>query len=96
MQVAKLQNNIVLEVIVSDTVQWCIDTFGGEWVRTYYNTPGKTLQVLGYLLPRQRQFLIPTTIPKLDIGCGLPLATAYAISKRWMQMDVGRKHNNLD
>jgi len=86
MQVAKIQNNIVLEVIVADSVEWCIETFGGEWVRTYYNTIGKNFaqKLCWYwihLLSRQRQFFKPTTIPKLDARCGLFLATAYAISE---------------
>lgn len=47
MQVAKIENNIVLEVIVSDSVEWCIDTFGGQWVRTYFNTIGKNFVGVG-------------------------------------------------
>jgi hypothetical protein len=37
MQVSEIKNNIVQRVIVADSVEWCITTFGGEWIRTYYN-----------------------------------------------------------
>jgi hypothetical protein len=72
MQVAKLENNIVLEVIVADTVEWCIDTFGGEWVRTYYNTPGKNFAGFGFIYyPDKDNFSSPQPYPSwtLDADC---------------------------
>ena len=72
MQVAKLENNIVLEVIVADTVEWCIETFGGEWVRTYYNTPGKNFAGFGYIYyPDKDNFSSPQPYPSwtLDADC---------------------------
>lgn len=32
------KENIVEQVIVADTQEWCEKTFGGEWVQTSYNT----------------------------------------------------------
>jgi hypothetical protein len=72
MQVAKLENNIVLEVIVSDTVEWCIDTFGGEWVRTYYNQEGKNFAGVGFIYyPDKDNFSSPQPYPSwtLDADC---------------------------
>ena len=72
MQVAKIENNIVLEVIVSDSVEWCIDTFGGEWVRTYYNTIGKNFAGFGFIYyPEKDNFSSPQPYPSwtLDENC---------------------------
>lgn len=35
---AKIENNIVTQVIVADTQEWCETVLGGEWVQTSYNT----------------------------------------------------------
>ena len=37
---AKLENGIVTQVIVADSLDWCENTLGGEWVQTSYNTYG--------------------------------------------------------
>jgi hypothetical protein len=37
---AKVENGIVTQVIVADSVVWCEETLGGEWVQTSYNTLG--------------------------------------------------------
>ena len=37
---AKVENGIVTEVIVADSLDWCESTLGGEWVQTSYNTFG--------------------------------------------------------
>jgi hypothetical protein len=39
---AKVENGIVTEVIVADSITWCEETLGGEWVQTSYNTHGGT------------------------------------------------------
>lgn len=33
-------DNIVLQVIVADSQEWCEKTLGGKWVQTSYNTQG--------------------------------------------------------
>jgi hypothetical protein len=35
---AKVENGIVTQVIVADSVVWCEETLGGEWIQTSYNT----------------------------------------------------------
>jgi hypothetical protein len=37
---AKIENNIVTEVIVADSAEWCTENLGGIWVQTSYNTFG--------------------------------------------------------
>lgn len=37
---ARIENNIVTQVIVADTKEWCEANLGGEWVQTSYNTYG--------------------------------------------------------
>ncbi len=37
---AKIESNIVTQVIVADTQEWCESNLGGEWVQTSYNTQG--------------------------------------------------------
>ncbi|MFN5251464.1 MAG: hypothetical protein ACK5DE_10470 [Bacteroidota bacterium] len=37
---AKVENGIVTQVIVADSIVWCEETLGGEWVQTSYNTSG--------------------------------------------------------
>jgi hypothetical protein len=37
---AKVENGIVTQVIVADSVVWCEETLGGEWIQTSYNTLG--------------------------------------------------------
>ena len=37
---AKIENNIVTQVIVAHSKAWCEDALGGEWVQTSYNTRG--------------------------------------------------------
>lgn len=45
---AKIENNIVTNVVVADSLQWCVDNLGGEWVQTYYSTEGKNYAGIGY------------------------------------------------
>ena len=37
---AKVENGIVTQVIVADSITWCEETLGGEWIQTSYNTHG--------------------------------------------------------
>lgn len=37
---AQVQNNIVTQVIVADSKEWCESRLGGEWIQTSYNTRG--------------------------------------------------------
>jgi hypothetical protein len=37
---AKIENNIVTQVIVAHSKAWCEDALGGDWVQTSYNTRG--------------------------------------------------------
>jgi hypothetical protein len=37
---AKVENGKVTQVIVADSVTWCEETLGGEWIQTSYNTRG--------------------------------------------------------
>ena len=37
---AKVENEIVTQVIVCDSQQWCEANLGGTWVQTSYNTQG--------------------------------------------------------
>jgi hypothetical protein len=72
MQVAKIENNLVLDVIVADSVEWCINTFGGKWVRTYYNQEGKNFASINYIYyPDKDNFSSPQPYPSwiLDDNC---------------------------
>ena len=37
---AKVEDGIVIQVIVADGPDWCEQNLGGEWVQTSYNTVG--------------------------------------------------------
>jgi hypothetical protein len=37
---AKVEDGVVTQVIVADSVVWCEENLGGEWVQTSYNTFG--------------------------------------------------------
>jgi hypothetical protein len=37
---AQVENGIVTQVIVADSLDWCEQNLGGEWVQTSYNTYG--------------------------------------------------------
>lgn len=38
----------VSRVIRCETQDWCENTFGGKWVRTYYSTPGINFAGIGF------------------------------------------------
>lgn len=67
---AKVENNIVTQVIVADTKEWCETNLGGEWVQTSYNTYGgvhtdggkplrKNYAGVGYTYDRKKDAFIP-------------------------------------
>lgn len=67
---AQIQNNIVTQVIVADTQEWCESVLGGEWIQTSYNTYGgkhtqggtplrKNYAGVGYTYDRERDAFIP-------------------------------------
>lgn len=67
---AKIENNIVAQVVVADTQEWCERVLGGEWVRTSYNTYGgvhkeggeplrKNYAGVGFTYDRERDVFIP-------------------------------------
>lgn len=67
---AKIENQIVTQVIVADTQEWCESNLGGEWVQTSYNTQGgvhlhggtplrKNYAGVGYTYDRDRDAFIP-------------------------------------
>lgn len=67
---AKIENNIVTQVIVADTQEWCESALGGEWVQISYNTYGgvhtqggtplrKNYAGIGYSYDRERDAFIP-------------------------------------
>jgi hypothetical protein len=37
---AKIENDVVTQVIVADNQEWCETNLGGTWVQTSYNTKG--------------------------------------------------------
>ena len=67
---AKIENNIVTQVIVADTKEWCERHLGGEWLQTSYNTYGgkhtqggeplrKNYAGIGYTYDKERDAFIP-------------------------------------
>lgn len=69
---AELQNNIVQKVVNSETKEWCETALGGEWVQTYYNTPGKNYAGIGFTyIPEKDNFCTPKPYPSwlLDDSC---------------------------
>lgn len=66
----KIENNIVTQVIVADTKEWCERHLGGEWLQTSYNTYGgkhtqggeplrKNYAGIGYTYDKERDAFIP-------------------------------------
>lgn len=67
---AKIEDNIVTQVIVADTQEWCESNLGGEWVQTSYNTIEgkhqhggaplrKNFGGVGYSYDREKDVFIP-------------------------------------
>ena len=51
--------NIVLRVIVADSLEWCVETLGGWWVETYEGLPVERYAGMGmvYTPSDPRKFL---------------------------------------
>lgn len=69
---AKLNNNIVEQVVSATDAQWCVDNLGGEWVQTYYSTAGKNYAGIGYTyVPLLQNFHAPQPFPSWYIDSDL-------------------------
>lgn len=54
---AQVENNIVQRVIVADSLQWCLDNLGGEWIEV---AEGKNYPGIGYIyVPMLNNFHAP-------------------------------------
>lgn len=77
---ALIENNIVTQVIVADTQEWCETALGGEWIQTSYNTRGgvhtsggtplrKNYAGIGDIYDRERDaFYIPQPYPSWTLN----------------------------
>lgn len=60
---AKIENDVVTQVIVADNKEWCEETFGGIWIETFTNGDfRKNYAGIGYLYNTELDVFIP---PKL-------------------------------
>lgn len=65
---AKLENDIVQQVVSATDAQWCIDNLGGEWVQTYYNTKPYNYAGVGYKYHRDKNnFSAPQPFPSWSL-----------------------------
>jgi len=72
--------NIVIRVIRAERKIWCEYNLGGEWVRTYYATPGKNYAGVGDIYhPDKENFSPPQPYHSwvLDNTCIWQPSTAY-------------------
>lgn len=52
--------NIVLRVIVAESLEWCQSNLGGIWQRTYYDTPPNVYAGIDFeYLPEYQNFRSP-------------------------------------
>lgn len=77
---AKVENQIVTQVIVADTQEWCESNLGGEWLQTSYNTHGgkhlnggmplrKNYAGIGYTYDKDRDaFISPQPFPSWSLN----------------------------
>lgn len=66
---AQIENNIVKQVIVADSLQWCVDNLGGEWVDAYYDTEGKNPAGKGHdYVPEKDNFRGPKMFDSWTLG----------------------------
>lgn len=57
---AQIEDGIVKQVIVADTILFCIQTFGGEWVETFPDDANKNYAGIGHTYhPEEKNFSIP-------------------------------------
>lgn len=45
---SKIENGIVATVIVADSLEWCVEHLGGEWIETFMDEPGRNYAGKGY------------------------------------------------
>lgn len=65
---AELENNVVKRVISATDKEWCEQNLGGEWVQTYYSTPGKNYAGIGYTYhPETENFSAPRPFPSWNL-----------------------------
>jgi hypothetical protein len=84
----ELKDNIVQRVVSSETKEWCVDNLGGEWVQTYYATPGKNYCGEGYTyVPELDNFHSPQLYPSwtLDSNCmwNPPVEKPIDVFSKW-------------
>lgn len=69
---AEIKNNIVQRVVSSDTKEWCVNNLGGQWVQTYYATPGKNYAGIGFeYVPTSDNFKGPQPFPSWTLDKNL-------------------------
>lgn len=57
---AQIENGVVKQVIVADSLLFCIQTFGGEWVETFRDDPNKNYAGKGHIYHSDdKNFSIP-------------------------------------
>lgn len=58
------EQNIVVRVIVADSLDWCTTHLGGTWVETFIDKPGHTYAGMGWeYLAEHANFRIPSPGP---------------------------------
>lgn len=50
----KIENNIVQQVIVADTQEWCDNNLGGEWVETFMDKEGHNYASIGFTYVKEK------------------------------------------
>lgn len=76
---AELQNNIVKRVVSATDKEWCEQNLGGEWVQTYYSTPGKKYAGIGFTYdPVLDNFIAPRPFPSWNLNENLECISPVA------------------
>lgn len=66
---AKIEDNVVTQVIVADTKKWCSDTLDGTWVETFKDKDGHNYASKGYTYHADRKnFAPPQPYPSWTLG----------------------------
>ncbi len=52
---AQIKNNIVTQVIVADTQEWCENALGGEWVETFKDKLDRNYASIGYTYFKEKE-----------------------------------------
>jgi len=54
------EENIVLQVVTAESLEWCINNIGGEWVETFIENPNKNYAGIGYTYDEDKEnFIAP-------------------------------------